>query len=342
MRNPRRTARLGFTAILMPFLLSAILSAQTAEWKSFGSSAEGFSALFPSPPEVNKSKISMGGNTFELHSYVAEVGATALYVGICDYGETGLASNPAEMLASAQKGVIEHVKGHLLSEKKITLKTPGGDETPGVAFEAENNQLHFSARMYMAGGVLYQTMVAAALKEPFADTAKFLDSFAISPHPPAEDLAAAPDWKPYRYQADGFTISFPTPPNLQKQNISTGAGQFELPTYVAQDSSTALIAAVCNYGPSTAGKDPATLLENAKKGALTNLKARIVSEQPAELGAVHGVAFEAANETQHISARIYLAGSILYQTVALTPLQAPNPDARRFLESFQLLDAQPK
>lgn len=320
--------------------LAGIPGPQTSEWKSFGSSSEGFSALFPSPPEMNKSPIPVDGNTFELRSYVTEVGSTALYVGVCDYGPTGRKANPGDLLASAEKGALEHINARPMQEKKIAIQTAQGDEEPGVQFEAENDQLHFSSRMYLVKGVLYQIMVAAPVKQPFADTAKFLDSFELAAQPPAADTpAAVADWKPYRYPADGFAVSFPAQPNLQKQNVSTDAGQFELRTYVAQDSSTALIAAVCNYGPTAAGKDPAQLLDSAKKGAVSNLKAHIASEKPLELGNHHGVAFEAENDSEHISARIYLAGAVLYQTIVLSPLHAPSADARRFLESFQFLDA---
>jgi hypothetical protein len=349
MRLAHKTGSIAFNPIAVPILFASlsvacVLSAQTSEWKSFGSSSEGFSALFPSSPEVNKSRVPVGGNSVELRSYVTEVGLTALYVGICDYGATGRTANPQDLLANARKGAIDHVNARLLTEKKIAIKTTEGDEAPGIQFEAENDQLHFSSRMYLSDGVLYQTMVAAPLKQPFADTAKFLDSFElVAPPAPANAPATVvADWKPYRYPADGFAISFPAQPNLEKQNVSTDAGQFELRTYVAQDSSTALIAAVCNYGPTAAGKDPSQLLESAKKGAVNNLKAHIASEKPVDLAGHRGVAFEADNDSEHISARIYLAGTVLYQSIVLSPMNARSIDTKRFLESFQFLDEDAK
>jgi len=83
--------------------------------------------------------------------------------------------------------------------------------------------------------------------------------------PPAPATAAgSPDWNPYSYEADGFSASFPAPPNVEKQNISTDAGQFELRTYSTQDSSAALTAAVCDYGSTVEGKDPDDVLESSK------------------------------------------------------------------------------
>jgi hypothetical protein len=190
--------------------------------------------------------------------------------------------------------------------------------------------------MFMAGGVLYQVMVSAPLDQEFADTARFLDSFELLPHEPA--AAASPEWKPYSYPSEGFSASFPAQPSTDKQNISTDAGQFELRTYVAEDSSAALIAAVCDYGATAAGKDPEVLLEGAKKGAIDNLKAHMISEKKMSLGVNHGIQFEADNATDHISARIYLAGTILYQTVVISPINGRYANTARFLDSFQVLE----
>jgi len=343
MRTVRKVRKHPFA--LAPVLAAVLVSvaagvaAQTPPWKLFGSSTEGFRALFPSEPQVNKSSVPVNGDTYELRSYVVEEGSTALYVGVCDYGAKGAAANPEEMLNRAKKGAVEHMNAHILTEKNIRLDARHGDASHGVAFEAQSDKLHFSVRMFMADGVLYQAMVAAPINEKFAETARFLDSFELFPHQPqaAGATAASPDWKPYRYPSDGFSASFPFPPDMKKQNISTDAGQFELRTYVVEDSSAALIAAVCDYGASAAGKDPEVLLESAKKGAIDNMKAHILSEKKMSLGVNSGVQFEADNGTDHISARIYLAGTVLYQVLVVSPMKDPFADTARFLDSFQLL-----
>jgi hypothetical protein len=333
---------------LAPVLATALLSiaagvvAQSPQWKPFGSSSDGFRALFPSDPEVAKSSVPVNGDNFELRSYVAEAGSTALYVGVCDYGAKGAAADPEQMLSSAKKGAVEHMNAHILSEKKITLAVNQGPDghgmaSRGVAFEAESDTMDFTVRMFMAGGVLYQVMVSAPLDQKFADTARFLDSFELLPHQPAA-ATASQEWKPYSYPSEGFSASFPAQPMIGKRNISTDAGQFELRAYVAEDSSAALIAAVCDYGATAAGKDPEILLDGAKKGAIDNLKAYMVSEKKMSLGVNPGVQFEADNATDHISARIYLAGTILYQTIVVSPINGRYPDTARFLDSFQLLD----
>jgi hypothetical protein len=39
--------------------------------------------------------------------------------------------------------------------------------------------MHFSARIYLVGTTLYQTLTAAPLGKPFASATRFLDSFQL-------------------------------------------------------------------------------------------------------------------------------------------------------------------
>jgi hypothetical protein len=61
-----------------------------------------------------------------------------------------------------------------LKETKITLGA-----NPGLQFEAENSSTHFTARMYMVGATLYETLVVSPLNKPFDQTGRFLDSFQL-------------------------------------------------------------------------------------------------------------------------------------------------------------------
>ncbi|MGO9338886.1 MAG: hypothetical protein ACLPY1_15415 [Terracidiphilus sp.] len=340
MRLLDRTRNLPFALGLALLWLASALAAQPPPWRSFDSSTDGFRAEFPSVPEVSKNSVPAGGNSFELRSYVVAAGSTSLYIGVCDYGAKGAAAEPETMLSSAKQGAVEHMGAHILGEKKIAL-----DAAPGIEYEAESDTLHFSVRMYIAGSVLYQVMVSSPVNERFPDAARFLDSFQLAPRPGAQVIAlAAPapaaDWKPFASPADGFSASFPSAPIAVKKSVSTGAGTVELRTYSARDSSAEFIAAVCDYGTTAAGKDPGIILESAEKGAVSSIKGHLVSEKKISLGASSGVAFEAENDSAHLSARIYLAGNMLYQVIVASPLSAPYADTARFLDSFQLLPPQ--
>ena len=305
--------------------------AQTAPWQPYSNGSDGFHVLFSSDPETSKTSVPVGQANYELRSYVAQSGATSLYIGVCDYGAKGASADPDLLLTGAKDGAVQHMSAHILNEKKITIEA-----SPGVEFIAENDKLHFTVRLYLAGGVLYQTMVISPLGEGFPDTARFLDSFGITPRP--RIAAPAAEWKSYRYAAAGFSASFPAAPAVGKQSVPTDAGSFDLQTYEAEDGSATLIAAVCDYGASAKDKDPDALLESAKTGAVSNVKGHLTSEKKIGLGDNHGVAFEADSENAHISARIYLAGTTLYQMIVAAPKAAPYADSGRFLDSFQFIE----
>lgn len=145
------------------------------------------------------------------------------------------------------------------------------------------------------------------------------------------------DWQTYSYPPDGFSASFPAAPQLSKQNIPTSAGTFELRGYLVDLGTVAFYVGVNDYGTAVSGRDPQTVLAGAMNGAVSNVKAHVLSTQKVTLGVYPGVTFEAENDSLHFSGRIYLVGSTLYQTFAANPLGPVNPDAARFLDSFQLI-----
>ena len=326
-----------FAALSLLSLIPAA-TAQTASLQPYSNASDGFRANFPSEPEITRTNVPVGEETYELRSYMAQAGPTVLYVGVCDYGPKGAAADPDTVLKSAKDGAVQHMSAHILTEKKITLEASQA-VSHGVEFIAESDKFHFTTRMYLAGGVLYQTMVISPLGETFADSARFLDSFAILPRPQVALPAIPPaEWKPYSYPADGFSASLPSAPKPDKQSIPTDGGAVALQTYEVDDASGTLIAAVCNYGAGAKDKDPDALLESAKSGAVTNISGHLTSERKITLGLNHGVAFEADSESAHISARIYLVGTTLYQMIVAAPSATPYANSARFLESFQLID----
>ena len=98
----------------------------------------------------------------------------ALFIGVCDYGTAAQGTESDAMLEGAKKGALSNSKSHLTSERKVTLGV-----YPGIAFESESESAHFSARIYMVGTTLYQTLVVSPLNNEYPDTARFLDSFQL-------------------------------------------------------------------------------------------------------------------------------------------------------------------
>jgi hypothetical protein len=149
--------------------------------------------------------------------------------------------------------------------------------------------------------------------------------------------AQAPEWKTYSYPADGFNASYPSEPELSKRNVPTDAGSFELRAYLAQDGEAALFVGVCDYGSAIAGRNPDTVLQGAKSGAVSNVNGHLISEKKITLGTYPGIEFEAENDTMHFTARFYLVGTTLCQTLIAAPLGKPYAGTTRFLDSFQLI-----
>ncbi|MGP8174830.1 MAG: hypothetical protein ACLP7O_09825 [Terracidiphilus sp.] len=159
----------------------------------------------------------------------------------------------------------------------------------------------------------------------------------IGAQTPATPSAPTPAWKSYSYPADGFSAVFPFEPSMQKKNVPTDKGSFELRAYLAQDGQAALFVGVCDYGSAIADRTADQVLDGAQSGAIENVSAHLVSGRVITLGIYHGREFEAENDTMHFSARIYLVGTTLYQTLTAAPLGQPYADTTRFLDSFQLI-----
>jgi hypothetical protein len=151
-------------------------AAQTPQWKTYSYPADGFSAAYPSEPELQRKSIPTAAGAFELHSYITQDSAVALFVSVCDYGKAAEGKDPDSQLQTAKNGALQNSASHLVSEKKIALGS-----YHGLEFEAESDQAHFSGRIYVMGTMLYQELIAVPLGKPFADSARFMDSFRLIP-----------------------------------------------------------------------------------------------------------------------------------------------------------------
>lgn len=160
---------------------------------------------------------------------------------------------------------------------------------------------------------------------------------AAAPAAQAAPAAPVPNWKSYSYASEGFLADFPFQPEMKKQDVPTEKGSFELRAYLVEDSEAALFVGVCDYGSAVAGREPDSVLDGAQEGAISNVSAHLVRSKRITLGIYRGVEFEAENDTMHFTARIFLVGSTLYQTLTAAPLAKPYSGVTRFLDSFQLI-----
>jgi hypothetical protein len=148
--------------------------------------------------------------------------------------------------------------------------------------------------------------------------------------------APAPDWKTYSYPADGFSSTFAFEPQFSKRDVPTAKGSFELRAYLVEDGETAMFVGVCDYGSAISDRSPDQVLDGAQQGAIDNVKAHLVSGKIITLGVYPGREFEAESDAMHFSARIYLVGTTLYQSLVASPLGKPYAGTTRFLDSFRI------
>lgn len=144
-------------------------------------------------------------------------------------------------------------------------------------------------------------------------------------------------WKTYSYPADGFSISAPAEPQLTQQDVPTEAGNFTVHMYIVALENAQLVAAMNDYGSAMNGKDSQAIVDGAMNGAINNVKAHLIQSSKIAIGNHPGNSYEAENDQFHFSGRIYIAGSVLYQMMVVTPINQKYADTERFFASFQLI-----
>jgi hypothetical protein len=144
-------------------------------------------------------------------------------------------------------------------------------------------------------------------------------------------------WKTYKYPEEGFRISFPVEPKVERSQKEAEKGSIKMVSYCAQISASYLCVAVIDQGAQATGLEPAGLLERAKLGLLTAPKTKKLHEEQIELDGHTGVELETENDTDHIFTRIYVVNGTLYQSMVTLPVGDRYPSTGRFLDSFRLI-----
>jgi len=164
----------------------------------------------------------------------------------------------------------------------------------------------------------------------------------IAPTQAAQPPGALPqsvpsEWRAYSFPDEGFSALFPLQPLKQKQSVPAGNLTLDLHSYTVETAAMAMEVDVCDYGEAIHDSDADAILEGARNGAVTSAKAQLIASRKIMLGIYPGIAFEAGVDQLHLSARIYLVGTILYQTFVSKPADQPDADTKKFLDSFQLI-----
>jgi hypothetical protein len=175
--------KLSLARVFLPVLAGLLFAAQTAslraqQWKTYSFPADSFTAAFPSEPDQSTKELDTPNGKVEVHSYAIQDGQTVLLVGVFGYKNGLSGRDPVAVLEAGKQGILSSVNAKSGQEKSIALGSH-----PGIEFTAESDTARMTVRIYAVNNTIYQLIVVAADKRPYAGTQQFLESFQLGAIP---------------------------------------------------------------------------------------------------------------------------------------------------------------
>jgi hypothetical protein len=146
------------------------------------------------------------------------------------------------------------------------------------------------------------------------------------------------DWKDYAYPEDGFAISAPVKPTLQKELVDTDAGKVEMHVYYV-DLGEMSGFSISVYDFSKFGALPVKdLLQGVKNGDVAGVKGTIVSEKEISLDGAPGIEYEIKEPDGHSRVRCYYVRGKIIVTMSIANTALPFHSATtRLFDSLRFL-----
>src|ERR1700694_3421111 len=146
-------------------------------------------------------------------------------------------------------------------------------------------------------------------------------------------------WKESVYPQDGFSISAPVTPKMEREKAQSAiGGNVELHYYGITLPGDSGFMVVVSPLLAHDQRSPQQVLEEAKKGAVDSVNGKLISESTASLGSNPGIQIEFETGDHHSRNRYYVVGKKLYQLASLAPQGKPIPaETDQFFGSFRLV-----
>jgi hypothetical protein len=145
-------------------------------------------------------------------------------------------------------------------------------------------------------------------------------------------------WKEYVYAADGFAISSPVAPVLQKRAMKPAAGEIEAHFYFIPLESCSLVVMYAPLHPNDQ-RTPEQALQDSKKGVLLG-GGKLISEKPISVGNYPGMEYETDDGQHHQRGRFYAIDRKMYTLAADVPSGKEFPaEVERWYKSFRIISA---
>jgi hypothetical protein len=141
---------------------------------------EGFTVTMPGTPSHDTQTTQSAVGPIPIHLYTLSAGYEGYMAGYSQYPETLFnLSKPEDVFDGAQNGVINNIKGQVVSQRSITMNGNPGREVVGTS---SSTNLGFTMRLYIVKPKMFMLFYTqyGADKPMSADGKKFLDSFQLT------------------------------------------------------------------------------------------------------------------------------------------------------------------
>ena len=247
-----------------------------------------------------------------------------------------MTDEPQTILKRVRDGNAAGVGGKVLKDKEITL---GMDKVPGRDIVIEKPDLHYRARIFLAGKRLYQVIVVGSRAAVTAkDADQYLDSFKIT----ALALADPPKLKfqTVTSKEGRFTVSMPGKPKETTQEADNPGGKVRIRVFTVELSKDLAYMIMYNdFSVPALAAGPQTILKAGRDGGVSSLQGKLLQDKEISLGddKVPGRDILIESPTVHFRARIFLADKRLYQVIVVGSRAAVTAkDADQYLNSFKI------
>ncbi|MBJ6763395.1 hypothetical protein JGU66_21730 [Myxococcaceae bacterium JPH2] len=158
----------------------------------------------------------------------------------------------------------------------------------------------------------------------------------------AEQAPAGPALTPFT-APEGFTVSLPGEPQIQRQTVKIPAGNVATASFTTttQDGIT-YSASIADYPEKVIAARPAeAFLNEGRDGLVNQLKGTLKDEQAIELEGYPGKSYTVSSAVGEVKARNFLVGPRLYTMLVLFNPSIGAPAADAFLTSLKLVNPPP-
>jgi hypothetical protein len=146
-------------------------------WISYSSAAGRFGVLLPAEPRVTEQGLNIGARKLVNNVFLALTQFAVFVVSYADFPPN--TSKSKSLLDNMRRGVIDGIKGTLISSSNISHKG-----YPGREFRASSESGLYTSRIFLVNARLYQLVVVAVPgKVSSEDVQRFLNSFDLKMEP---------------------------------------------------------------------------------------------------------------------------------------------------------------